>query len=540
MTPRLGIHRLVDGAWAPVAPSRGRGHLAVTTVAAAILLLAGLSPRAVARADQPSLRIGSKAFTESVILGEIVAAALRAADIPAEHRRELGGTQILFQALEHGDIDIYPEYTGTIRYELLPELRRAAPVPGAPPAEASDQQPMQQALARRGLAMTRSLGFNNTYALGVSSSTAARHGLLSISDLRRHPELRFGLTSEFLDRADGWPGLRARYRLPQRNVRGMVHDVAYRALLAREVDVTDLYSTDAEIPEYRLIVLRDDLEYFPEYHAVLLYRAALERTHPRAVAALQELAGAIDEPRMRQMNARVKIERASESLVAADFLRDVRGHDAAAAESRWPRRVLQRTAEHLALVGIAVGACIAVAVPLGVVAFRRLRTGHAILALAGIIQTIPALALLVLMIPILGIAAPPAVAALFLYGLLPIIRNTHAGLAAIPTPLRESALALGLDARGRLWRVELPLASRSILAGIKTSAVITVGFATLGALIGAGGYGQPILTGIRLNDHRLILEGAIPAALLALLVQGLFELMERWIVPRGLRIRMAA
>jgi osmoprotectant transport system permease protein len=151
------------------------------------------------------------------------------------------------------------------------------------------------------------------------------------------------------------------------------------------------------------------------------------------------------------------------------------------------------------------------------------------------LQTVPSLALLVLMIPLLGIGGPPALLALFLYSLLPIVRNTHAGLVNIDSALIDSARALGLPYTARLWRIELPLALPSILAGIKTSAVINVGTATLAALIGAGGLGQPILTGIRLNSIPLILEGAIPAVLLALLVQGIFELVERLLVPRGLR-----
>ena len=161
-----------------------------------------------------------------------------------------------------------------------------------------------------------------------------------------------------------------------------------------------------------------------------------------------------------------------------------------------------------------------------------------ILGTVGVIQTLPALALLVFMIPLLGIGGPPAVVALFLYSLLPIVRNTHAGLAGIDEPLRRSALALGLSPAARLRHIELPLAAPVILAGIKTSAVINIGTATLGALIGAGGYGQPILTGIRLDDVGLILEGAVPAALLALAVQGGFELAERRLIPRGLRAQM--
>ena len=180
--------------------------------------------------------------------------------------------------------------------------------------------------------------------------------------------------------------------------------------------------------------------------------------------------------------------------------------------------------------GLSLGAAILIAIPLGVLAYLRPRLGEVVLAVTCIVQTIPALALLVFLIPWLGIGAKPAIAALFLYSLLPIVRNTHAGLRNLPADVRESAIALGLPTAARLRLVELPLAAPSILAGIKTAAVINVGTATLGALIGAGGYGEPILTGIRLDDMGLILEGAVPAAILALLVQGAFELAERAVV----------
>jgi osmoprotectant transport system permease protein len=197
----------------------------------------------------------------------------------------------------------------------------------------------------------------------------------------------------------------------------------------------------------------------------------------------------------------------------------------------------QHTVEHLVLVGISLSAAIVLAIPLGILAARHERLGQLVLGVAGIIQTIPSLALFVFMIPLLGIGAPPAIVALFLYSLLPIIRNTYAGLKDISPAIVESAQALGLPSRARLRIVELPLATRAILAGIKPSSVINVGTATLAALIGAGGYGQPILTGIRLDDIALILQGAIPAAALALLVQGLFELIERGLLPRSLRVQ---
>jgi osmoprotectant transport system permease protein len=195
--------------------------------------------------------------------------------------------------------------------------------------------------------------------------------------------------------------------------------------------------------------------------------------------------------------------------------------------------------EHVQLVAVSLAAAIVVAIPLGIWAASLPRAGQVILAIVAAIYTIPSLALLVFMIPLLGIGWKPAVMALFLYSLLPIVRNTHAGLTGISPAVRESAAAMGLPPLARLLRVELPLSFPSILAGIQTSAVVNVGTATLGALIGAGGYGQPILTGIRLDNNRLILQGAVPAAVLALVVQAGFELLGRAIIPRGMRLRIA-
>jgi osmoprotectant transport system permease protein len=368
-------------------------------------------------------------------------------------------------------------------------------------------------------------------------SVAVRLGVSRLSDLKRYPGLKFGFSNEFMDRADGWPGVRDRYGLPQRDVRGLDHDLAYRALSSNEIQGTDLYSTDAEIKQYKLRVLDDDLHFFPSYECVWLYRSDLLARSPAALAALSRLEGGLTAMEMAEMNARAKIDRVPEDHVAADFLEAEFGIVGQIVGETFLARLFRRLSEHLALVSISLMAAIAVSIPLGVVASRAQKLGPLILSTVGVIQTIPSLALLVFMIPWLGIGAKPALVALFLYSLLPIVRNTAAGLHDIPAPLRESAMALGLPAGARLFRIELPMASRSILAGIKTAAVINVGTATIGALIGAGGFGQPILTGIRRDDTSMILlEGAIPAALLALCVQGAFDLLERFFVPRGLRI----
>jgi osmoprotectant transport system permease protein len=502
------------------------------------------------RAAEQPVRIGSKAFTESVILGEIARELIVQSGAPAIHRSELGGTRLLWSALLGNEIDLYPEYTGTLTQEILHIPKN------------SDTATITAALAHQGIGqgigMTKSLGFTNTYAIGMRRAKAEHLGIRTISDLSHHPELRIGVSNEFRDRSDGWPGLRARYRLPQTDVPGMEHAVALQALRSQELDVTDVYSTDAEIRTDELTTLTDDRHYFPSYDAVFLYRKELERRWPQAVDALRRLEGAISQTRMIELNARARQDHVPEGQIAADFVREKWGEVPTGPNDESPNSgpdsafltlwlsIARHLREHLAMVaGSMLPACL-VALPLGILAARASATGSrfgfAIPGVLGVIQTIPALALLVLLIQPLksvglpGIGNTPATIALFLYSLLPIARNTQAGIRGIDPRLEESADALGLGFWQKLWVIELPLASPTILAGIKTAAVINVGFATLGALVGAGGFGQPILTGIRLNNYGLILQGAIPSAVLALAVQGAFDLVERRLVPRGLRL----
>jgi osmoprotectant transport system permease protein len=336
-----------------------------------------------------------------------------------------------------------------------------------------------------------------------------------------------------MDRGDGWPALKQLYGLPQSDARGLDHDLAYRGLKSGDIDVIDVYTTDAEIPYYGLSLLIDDQQHFPRYDAVILYRSALKTTAPAASIAFNSLGGKINAQQMAALNAAVKIKRQSETAVAAGFLLSTFKVSTTAEENGIGKRLYSRTLEHLFLVGTSLVAAILVAIPLGILAARRRSAGQVVLSIAGILQTIPGLALLVFMIPLLGIGSEPAIAALFLYSLLPIIRNTHTGITGIDPSLQNSAIALGLPPVARLRLIELPLATPSIMAGIKTSAVINIGTATLGALIGAGGYGQPILTGIRLDNIGLILEGAIPAALMALIVQFGFEWIERRLASNG-------
>jgi osmoprotectant transport system permease protein len=465
--------------------------------------------------------IGSKKFTESYVLGEIAKRTLTDAGIPTEHRQGMGGTIILWEALRGGQIDAYPEYTGTIATEILKSN----------PSLPLDQ--IRDSLEKLGVGMTAPLGFNNTYALVMRRSEAQRLGIRAISDLRKYPELKFGLTHEFLERQDGWRPLRERYALPQQNVIGIDHALGYSALSNGSIAVKDAYSTDAKIEENDLVVLEDDLHFFPKYEAVLLFRSS---TRPDAIAALRRLEGTLDETRMIRLNA--EAERAKNYTRAADLYFERSARSANAMNDSLPRKLAHWTLRHLQLAGFSLLLSIIVGIPLGIIASRGGAVGELILGFAGVVQTIPSLALLALLVPLpfFGISVRTAITALFLYGLLPIVRSTATGLQDIPRSLRESAVALGLSPIARLWKIYLPIASRSILSGIKTSAVINIGTATLAALIGAGGLGEPIISGLNLNDHVTILEGAIPAAVLALLVQWCFDLLDRVLIPKGLRI----
>jgi len=475
--------------------------------------------------------IGSKKFTESYVLGEIAKRSLSEAGISIEHRQGMGGTIILWEALRSGQIDLYPEYTGTITQEIL---------------KRTDQLTFEQIaseLGKVGISMTQPLGFNNTYALVMLRSRAQKLGLRTVSDLRDHPELKFGLTHEFLDRQDGWRPLTQHYQLNPQSVVGIDHALGYAALANGSIDVKDAYSTDAKISEYDLVVLEDDQNFFPQYEAVFLFRNALPKS---TIDSLRKLEGTIDEAKIIRLNAEAEHTK-NYTRAASLYFRPDTGSIRQRTDSPWrtttfgegfPHKLVRWTLRHLELAGFSLLLSVLVGIPLGVWASRGGAIGHVILGFASVVQTIPSLALLALLVPLpfFGISVRTAIAALFLYGLLPIVRNTATGLQDIPRALRESAIALGLSPAARLWQIHLPMASRSILGGIKTSAVINVGTATLAALIGAGGLGEPILSGLNLNDHATILQGAIPAAVLALLVQWLFDLLDRVLIPKGLRL----
>jgi osmoprotectant transport system permease protein len=435
---------------------------------------------------------------------------------------------VMEQALATGSIAVYPEYTGTIVRELLKR-------DGSPSLEQ-----LNAWLAPRGLKAAVPLGFNNSYALAMREADAQRLGIATISDLARSTApLRLGLSHEFQVRTDGWPALQRAYGIQRAPGSGLDHGLAYQALAQGQVDVVDAYTTDAQVARLKLRVLRDDRAFFPRYDAVLLMRAQLDE-RPLAAA----LAGRIDDRAMQAMNAEVEIDGRSFEAVARDFLAG--GKPAGAAASAAPAagagtrpgfldRLLapdlpRLLREHLTLVFASLAIAVVIGVPLGVLAHRLPRISGLLMGLVGVVQTVPSLALLAFLIAIVGaIGFVPALLALSVYALLPIVRNTHAGLASLSQGMRQAGLALGLRDAQVLRTIELPLAAPAIFAGIKTAAVWNVGMATVATFIGAGGLGERIVAGLAVNDTAFMLAGAVPAAVLALLTQWLFDGVERWL-----------
>jgi len=198
------------------------------------------------------------------------------------------------------------------------------------------------------------------------------------------------------------------------------------------------------------------------------------------------------------------------------------------------RALAQRTLRHLLLTSVSLVLAAIVAIPFGVALERRRRVAEPLVRATGILQTIPGIALLAFMIPLLGIGTVPALVALFIYSLYPIVRNTYSGVRDADPVAVNAAHALGMTPGQVLRYVRLPLAAPTIMAGVRTAAVINVGTATLAAFIGAGGLGEPIVTGLALSDTGMILSGAVPAALLALLVDLALGVCERAVRPKGL------
>jgi osmoprotectant transport system substrate-binding protein/osmoprotectant transport system permease protein len=515
----------------------------------ALLLLASAARARTSHAQRPVV-VASKPFGESYLLCEMFAQLLESRGIAVVRRPGLGATEVAFAALRTGAIDVYPEYTGTGLIAVLHDT--------ITDSLASEPRRVYERVSRvfadrYDVRWLPPLGFQNTYAIAVRHNTAQQYHLRTLSDLAREgSHLIAGLTADFIGRSDGLVGLERVYGLHPREIRPLAPAVKYQALAAGAVDVIDGYSTDGLLSRYDLVTLVDDRHFFPPYEAAPLMNGTFARERPDVVATLTLLTNRLDEARMRALNRRVEVDREDLRPVAAAALRDLGLVDARRASAArvtprsdgflaylWRQRssLASLTLRHLLLSALALVAAVVVAVPLGLALERSRRLSSSVLGALGVLETVPSLAILAFMIPLLGVGVVPALVALWLYALYPVARATFTGVRDADPEAVEAAEALGTTSWQRLVLVMLPLAAPVIMAGIRTAAVITVGAATLAAFIGAGGLGEPIVTGLALADTRMILSGALPAALLALLVDGVLGLVEWAVAPAHLRPR---
>ena len=537
-----------------------RARLAAVVFASAILAAgrarAQVIEPPVVEARRVPIIVASKPFGESYLLAEMLAQLLESHGMVVDRRMGLGQTEIAMQALRSGAIDVYPEYTGT---GLLAVLHDSLTDSLASDPRRVFAHVAREFASRYGVRWLPPLGFQNSYAIAVRRETAARYHLRTLSDLARESgHLVAGFTPDFIGRPDGLAGLARVYGVHPRAVRPLAPAVKYQALASGAVDVIDGYSTDGLLSKYELVTLADDKHFFPPYEAAAVVGTRMTRERPEAIAALTMLSGMLDESRMRVLNRRIEVDGEDVKRVAADALRDIGLAGGMSAGARtagsarnpgslstkgslsrylWERRAAIWTLvlQHLLLVALALGAAIIVAVPLALALERARSAAEPTIGALGVLETIPSIALLAFMIPLFGIGVKPALVALWIYALYPIARSAYSGVRDADPSAVEAAEALGMTPRQRLLQVRLPLAAPVIMAGIRTAAVITVGAATLAAFIGAGGLGEPIVAGLALADTNMILSGALPAAVLALVVDGALALVERAVAPAHTR-----
>lgn len=466
-----------------------------------------------ALAKTESVTVGAKKFTENYVIGEIFAQLLEDHGISVQRKFGMGGTMVAYQALKGGEIDVYPEYSGTISEAIFHRTGKMGP------------SEIQELLDADGIEMLPPLGFANSYCIVMKKAKADQLGIRSISDLQKHPHLTGAFSFEFQARSDGWNELKKAYALDNR-IRGIEIPLTYQAVQNSRVDFAEAYSTEPLIRKFDFVILTDDKEFFPEYDAVALVRKNL---NPKVIEILNQLQGKLTNSIVTDLNTQV-VNGESIDRVANQFLHSNKmlnsAQKAPTPGISWSK-MLERTKTHLLLTGLAVILATLVSLPLAALLIGNKLLAKIFLTLAGILQTIPSIALLTFMIPIFGIGFKAALFGLFIYSILPILRNAYTAMTSIDPNLLVAARGIGLYPSEIFFTVKLPIAFPTILAGIRTATILNIGTATLAAFIGGGGLGEPIVTGLALNDYSMVLQGAIPAAALAMAIDVLFGFAEK-------------
>lgn len=492
--------------------------------------------------------IGSKIFTENILLAEMISLILeKNYGFTVDRKFKMGGTQILFNALRQNHIGIYPEYTGTA-YMLFFKWDEDTNKP-----EVVYHRVKEHFAKHLQLSWSKPLGFENTYILVVRKKDKRFKNISLTSEINMlSPFLKIGMEHEFLEREDGFDNFSKKYNLnfKQKNILSMNEGLMYSALRNKKVDLIVGYSTAGQIRKFKLKTLEDDKNFFPVYSAAYLVNDPTLKDFPEIQLAFKSLEGKISQEDMIRLNAQVDLLGYDISSTARNFLvsKNILSKSSKPALKKdyrtdsWVYFYLSRKdyffrifIEHLILVFFALVLALLVSFPIGLISVYNSRFEKITFTIINILQTVPSLALLALLIPIFGIGFLPALVTLFVYSLLPMVRNIFEGIKNIDRNFIEVGAGLGLDFWQILRRIQIPLALPFILAGVRTSAVLVVGTAVLAALIGAGGLGDPIFRGIATLDTRLILMGAVPACLLALAIDQLLFLVEGVLVSKGLR-----
>ena len=494
--------------------------------------------------NSPPLVIGSKTFTENILLGELLAVLLEEKyQQKVERKLNIGGTKLVFDALNSKQIDVYPDYTGT-GYTMILKLS------GETRAEKIYQIVKQNFLKKFQIHWSPPLGFNNTYTLALQKDDARFKSVNQISELKgKEQNLSLAVGHEFMEREDGYDSFTRMYQLnfPKNKIHTMNPALMYSALKNKKADLIMAYSTNGKIKSYNLKTLEDDKNFFPPYHAAYLTRLGVLKQFPSLKKAFQELKGNINEKEMTNLNYQMEQRKDKPALLAKNFLIKKNILNKKIVQFKKQNLIgyyfskrdyfFKIFIEHLVLTFSALFLSLFLSIPIGILSARKKSLEKIVFPIVNTFQTIPGLALLGLLIPFLGIGYAPAILTLFIYSLLPLIRNTYEGIKGVDRDCIEVSIGMGLTPWQVLKKVEIPMALPVIIAGVRTSTVIVVGTATLAALVGAGGLGDPIFRGIATVNSKLIFLGAVPAALLAIVLDKALSLTEKILVSKGLRLR---
>ena len=487
--------------------------------------------------------IGSKIFTENILLAEMLSLLLEEKyNFKVIRKFNLGGTKLVFDSLINKEIDIYPEYTGT-GYTMILKMS------GETHPKKTYKIVKREFLDQFSLVWSLPLGFENTYALAVRNSDSRFKKINNISQLKEKTNmLNIGMGHEFMERKDGYSNFIKKYQLNFQKDKTwtMNQGLMYSALKNKKMDIIMAYSTDGRIEAFNLKTLKDDKHFFPAYEVAYLTREEFLKYYPRIKKAFKELEGNITEKEMIFLNSQVDQLKYDLSQTARNFLieKNLLEDDIQNLKQQsWLDYYISKKEyffkifyEHLKLIFVSLFFALLLAIPIGVWASYNIQVEKTVFLIVNTLQTVPSLALLAIFIPFLGIGFWPAVVTLFIYSLLPIIRNTFEGIKNIDRVFVSAGAGIGLNSWQVLRYIQIPLALPMILAGVRTSAVIVVGTATLAAFIGAGGLGDPIFRGIATLNSKLIFLGAVPACLLAIFIDRFLALLEIAIIPKGLKL----